>query len=98
MDECTAPFEGKLSAGNRWGKLSQVIPRDRIEDRYAAKFGACGNVAIPLRLTLGALIIKEKGGFSGGETVENISENNYKEDQLGEQLTFEDKGSFTGGK
>ena len=63
IDEFITPFGGKLSADNRWVKLSQVIPWDKIEDRYAAKFGTCGNVAIPLRVALGALI--------------NISENNY---------------------
>lgn len=77
IDEFITPFGGKLSADNRWVKLSQVIPWDKIEDRYAAKFGTCGNVAIPLRVALGALIIKEKCGFSDEETVENISENNY---------------------
>lgn len=77
IDEFITPFGGKLSLDNRWVKLSQVIPWDRIEDRYAAKFGKCGNVAIPLRVALGALIIKEKCGFSDEETVENISENNY---------------------
>lgn len=77
IDEFITPFGGKLSADNRWVKLSQVIPWDRIEDRYAAKFGKCGNVAIPLRVALGALIIKGKCGFSDEETVENISENNY---------------------
>ncbi len=77
IDEFITPFGGKLSLDNRWVKLSEVIPWDRIEDRYAAKFGKCGNVAIPLRVALGALIIKEKCGFSDEETVENISENNY---------------------
>ena len=77
IDEFITPFGGKLSAENRWVKLSKVIPWDWIEDRYATKFGKCGNVAIPLRVALGALIIKEKCGFTDEETVENISENNY---------------------
>lgn len=77
IDEFIPPFGGKLSAENRWVKLSEVIPWDRIEERYAAKFGQCGNVALPLRIALGALIIKEKCGFTDEETVENISENNY---------------------
>jgi IS5 family transposase len=77
IDDFIVPFGGKLRADNRWVKLSKVIPWDKIEDRYAEKFGKCGNVAIPLRMALGALIIKEKCGFSDEETVENISENNY---------------------
>lgn len=60
-----------------WVKLSRVIPWDQIEERYAARFGKCGNVAIPLRVALGALIIREKCGFTDEETVLNLSENNY---------------------
>lgn len=77
IDDFIVPFGGKLRADNRWVKLSKVIPWDRIEDRYAEKFGKCGNVAIPLRVALGALILKEKCGLSDEDTVENISENVY---------------------
>ena len=77
IDEFIPPFGGKLLVDNRWVKLARVIPWERIEERYAKRFGKCGNVAYPLRLALGALIIKEKCGFSDEETVENISENNY---------------------
>ena len=77
VDDFIPPFGGKLSAENRWVKLSRVIPWDRIEERYAARFGKCGNVAIPLRVALGALILREKCGFSDEETVLNLSENNY---------------------
>jgi IS5 family transposase len=76
INDFVTPFGGKLRADNRWLKLSKAIPWDRIEDRYAERFGKCGNVAIPLRVALGALIIKEKCGFTDEETVENISENN----------------------
>ncbi len=76
VDDFITPFGGKLRADNRWVKLSKAIPWDKIEDRYAERFGKCGNVAIPLRVALGALIIKEKCGFTDEETVENISENN----------------------
>ena len=77
VDDFIPPFGGKLSADNRWVKLSHVIPWDQIEERYAARFGKCGNVAIPLRVALGALIIREKCGFTDEETVLNLSENNY---------------------
>lgn len=77
IDDFIPPFGGKLLADNRWVKLARVISWERIEERYAKRFGKCGNVAYSLRLALGALIIKEKCGFSDEETVENISENNY---------------------
>ena len=52
VDDFIPPFGGKLSADNRWVKLSRVIPWDQVEERYAARFGKCGNVAIPLRVAL----------------------------------------------
>ena len=60
IDNFITPLEGKLLADNRWVKLAKVIPWDGIEDKYAEKFGSCGNVAIPLRVALGSLLIKEK--------------------------------------
>ena len=63
---------------NRWVKLSEIIPWDDIEEKYAELFPAnCGMPAKPLRMALGALIIKEKCGFSDRETVEQIKENPY---------------------
>lgn len=77
IDDFITPFGGKLLADNRWVRLAKAIPWDRIEDRYAEKFGSCGNVAIPLRVALGSLLIKEKCGFSDEDTLEHIGENNY---------------------
>ncbi|MCO1604480.1 hypothetical protein [Desulfosporosinus nitroreducens] len=55
---------GKLDANNR-RKMADRIPWDVVvEDRYAAPFPKhTGNVAKPVRITLGALIIKKKCGF-----------------------------------
>ena len=72
------PFDGKLDPENRWVKLSEIIPWDDIEEKYAELFPAnCGMPAKPLRMALGALIIKEKCSFSDRETVEQIKENPY---------------------
>lgn len=77
IDDFITPFGGKLLAENRWVKLAKAIPWDRIEDRYAERFGNCGNVAIPLRVALGSLLIREKCRFSDEDTLEHIGENNY---------------------
>ncbi len=58
-------------------KLSRVIPWDKTEEQYAARFEKCGSVPIPLHVALGALIIREKCGFTDEETMLNLSENNY---------------------
>jgi transposase, IS5 family len=78
IDDFILPFEGKLSAENRWVKMAEIIPWNEIEQDYAKLFeNEIGNVAKPARMALGALIIKEKCGYSDIETVEQIKENPY---------------------
>ena len=73
------PFGGELDPENRWVKISKLIPWDVIEDKYAALFAKneMGAPAKPVHIALGALIIKEKGGFSDEELVEQIKETPY---------------------
>lgn len=78
LEDFILPFEGKLRADNRWVKLAKIIPWESIEERYANLFPSNrGQVAKPVRMALGALIIKEKCGYSDRETVEQIAENPY---------------------
>lgn len=78
FEEFILPFEGRLRADNRWVKLAKFIPWESIEERYANLFrNNRGQVAKPVRMALGALIIKEKLGLSDRETVEQITENPY---------------------
>lgn len=72
------PFEGKLSQGNRWVIMANLIPWDEFEEEYAKNFASdIGAPALPFRMALGGLIIKEKLGTSDRETVEQIKENPY---------------------
>jgi hypothetical protein len=72
------PFEGKLSQDNRWVIMANLIPWDEFEEEYAQNFAEdIGAPALPFRMALGALIIKEKLGISDRETVEQIKENPY---------------------
>ena len=58
--------------------MADMIPWDEIEKNYADLFNdKIGNVAKPARMALGSLIIKERGGHSDEETVEQIKENPY---------------------
>jgi len=78
IEDFLLPFEGKLDANNRWVKLAKIIPWEQIENEYADLFPSnTGTVAKPLRMALGALIIKERCGFTDRETVEQITENPY---------------------
>ena len=85
------PFSGKLKANNRWVKLANLIPWDEIEEEYAKLFpNPIGNVAKPARMALGALLIKERCGFTDQETVEQITENPYLQYFLGfKEFTLE---------
>ena len=72
------PFEGKLSQDNRWVIMAKLVPWDEFEQEYAKNFARdMGAPALPFRVALGSLIIKEKLGISDRETVEQIKENPY---------------------
>jgi IS5 family transposase len=73
------PFGGELDPDNRWVKLANIIPWDQFETKYAAKFAKnnMGAPAKPVRMALGALILKERCGYSDEELVEQIKENPY---------------------
>ena len=67
-----------LKESNRWVKKAQTIPWPEIEKRCAVLFtNRKGNVAKPLRLALGACIIRAEYGFSDEETALMIQENPY---------------------
>jgi hypothetical protein len=78
------PFGGKLSGGNRWIKLAELIPWDELEDDYSAQF--CKEFeapAKPFRMALGALIIKVRQGVTDDELVEQIKENSCRQFFIG---------------
>ncbi|WP_211289850.1 transposase [Sporomusa silvacetica] len=56
----------------------QMIPWDELEKEYATLFtGKNGQVAKPLRLALGAMLIQIEYGYSDEETVLQIQGNPY---------------------
>ena len=53
------PMGMQLREDNRWVKKAQMIPWNKIEEKYADLFPSCtGNVAKPLQLALGACLIQ----------------------------------------
>jgi hypothetical protein len=63
-------FHG-LNSDNDWVRLAKLIPWSELERRYAQAFDSkLGNVGKPARMALGALIIKERYGFSDEATVQ----------------------------
>jgi hypothetical protein len=69
------PLGMKLDPDNRWVRKAETIPWEEIELRYAALFkNRRGNVAKPLRMALGALIIQTERGISDTEVTLQIQE------------------------
>ena len=72
------PMGLHMNPDNRWVKMADSIPWDEFETKYAGLFpSGTGNVAKPLRMALGALIIQTKFQYSDRELVEQIAENPY---------------------
>lgn len=95
IDDFILPFSGKLDPHNRWVQLANLIPWDEYEKEDAHMFPSDrGNVAKPVRMALGTLIIQARCGYTDRETVQQITENPYlqwfiglKEFQLTRPLT-----------
>ena len=72
------PIGLHMNPNNRWIQMADSIPWNTFEKRYAALFpSTTGNVAKPLRMALGALIIQTRYQLSDLELVEQIQENPY---------------------
>ena len=72
------PFGENLCPENRWVQLSNLIPWEEFIYSYQEQFSPnMGAPSKPVRMALGALLIKEKLGVSDEETVEQIKENPY---------------------
>ncbi len=84
IDDFISPFDGALSADNRWVIKAKMIPWDDIDGDYSELFPSdTGNAAKLARVAFGALVIKETLGISDEETVEQIRENPYLQYFLG---------------
>ena len=69
------PLGMKLNPENRWVKKAALVPWEEIEVRYAALFkNRKGNVAKPLRMALGALLIQTQYRYSDEEVPLQIME------------------------
>jgi len=84
FDQFDMVFGGSLKADNRWVILASLIPWNDVEEKYSKLFAANnGRPAIPVRVALGALILKEKMKSSDEELVEQIRESPYLQFFLG---------------
>ena len=82
LDDYNFPY-GKLDPENEWVKLAELVPWDTAEAAYARQFVNNGHPAHPVRIALGALIIKQKLQCSDEWVVRHVSENPYLQFFLG---------------
>ena len=88
------PLGMKMNANNRWIKKAEMIPWDKIEEKYSELFPSeTGMPAKPLRMALGSLLIQKKYGYSDEELVEQLRENPYYQYFIG-MPGYEDKYPF----
>lgn len=72
------PMGLHMNQDNRWIQMADKIPWGLFEVKYAGLFPSdTGNVAKPLRMALGSLIIQTRFQFPDRELVEQITENPY---------------------
>jgi len=84
----------KLDSNNPWIRMAKMIPWASVEDRYAETFdGETGNPAKSARMAIGALVIRERYGFSDEDTLQEIRMNPYLQYFIGLN-TFQHEAPF----
>ena len=78
IEEFKTPFQARLSAENRWVKLSKVVPWDEFASAYIAMMNTGhGRPGVSPRTVLGALIIKHLEKLDDRGVILAIQENIY---------------------
>ena len=67
----------RIFPDNRWVQLSELMPWDLIDEKYAENFegSSNGSVSVSSRVAFGALVIKQELNLSDEDTVTMIREN-----------------------
>lgn len=88
------PFGGKLNAENRWLKMAEIVPWERLESIYRGYFSQdMGRPAKSARLICGLLIVKHAEGYSDERVVMEYLENPYVQAFCGEE-NFQTDGAI----
>jgi transposase, IS5 family len=78
------PFVNQLNKDNRWVKMSQAIPWDKIVPHYDQLFSSSeGRAPISGRVIIGAMIIKHIEDLTDRATIQHIQENMFMQYFLG---------------
>ncbi len=92
IEEFKTPFQIKLDKENRWVKLGNSLPWDRLAGIYYQSMSSdLGAPSIDARIVIGAMIVKHKLRLDDREAIETIRENMYIQYFLGlEEYTYKD--------
>jgi len=92
IEEFKTPFQIKLDKQNRWVKLGNSLPWDKLAGIYYRSMSSDqGAPAIDARIVIGAMIVKHKLRLDDREAIETIRENMYIQYFLGlEEYTYND--------
>ncbi len=71
------PFGGKLDENNRWLRISELIPWDKLETKYSLYFSEIGRPGLDSRLVVGLFLLKHMSDLSDKEVVLELQENPY---------------------
>ena len=78
------PFAGKLNPNNRWVRLSELMPWEKVEEIYLRTMSIeTGREAISARIAFGAIFIKESERYTDERIVTALQENPYMQYFLG---------------
>src|SRR6056297_4342216 len=77
LDGFVNTFNMELNPGNRWIRMSRLVPWKVFEEKYAKLFKNDGRRAETVREALGALLVQQLLNLTDRETVEIIQENPY---------------------
>ena len=61
------PFGGRLDMGNRWMKISELVPWDELEGMYSSRLSSIGRPTCGARLVLGLPMLKHMTNLSDEE-------------------------------
>jgi hypothetical protein len=76
----------KLSSRNRWLKLAEALPWEKLDSAYGRHFSAgYGRPAVDSRLVCGLLVIKQVKALSDEETVQEFMESPYLQALCGQE-------------
>jgi hypothetical protein len=89
------PFVNQLNKDNRWVKMAQAIPWDKIVPYYDQLFSSSeGRAPISGRVIIGAMIIKHIEDLTDRATIQHIEENMFMQYFLG-YSSFTNEAPFT---